>query len=191
MHWDQSTEKPVIVAALNITFRTIEKRIKRYRYLVISVVLVTSVSILLAILYRQWLFVAGMILLVPLVGTFSILDSRSVRCWRTKILDMSRNTDLNLELFLKTADELRRFSPAALQNMLSIVRSAHKLKSAELAQFDEEQRKLEHKIVVATLFMTLALSCLMGSIFFRSLPMLLCGIGFTLPAVLLRRSIDR
>jgi hypothetical protein len=177
--------------ALNLTLRTIEKRMRNYRNLVIAVTALALLSFMCLALFRRLFFLYGFILLVPLVGGFFVIDTRTVRRWRSQILDKSRTGELDLELFLKTAGQLQRFSPSALQNMLSTVRAAQKLKGAELAQFEEQQRKLEHRIVLVTLSVTLALTCLMGSILHRSLPILLCGIGFAIPAILLRQSVER
>jgi len=184
---DQSTEKPVIVEALDLTFRTIEKRIKRYRYLVISVVFVTAISSLLAIFYREWLFTIGWILLVPLIGGFSYVDSRTVRRWRREIFQMRGGRNLDLDFFLRTTGELHRISPPMLKGMLSTIDSNQQ----EGGKFDERLQKIERVTLVATILLTACLICFVGAAYYRSLMLLLCGIAFTLALVITHRGSTR
>lgn len=164
----QPTEKPVIVEALDLTFRTIEKRIKRYRNLVISVVIVTSVSVLLAIFYRQWLLTAGLILLVPLIGRFFVLDSQTVRRWRAEIMQMSRKNDLDLQSFVKTASELRKISPRTLADMLATIQPNPLEPKIAPESFDIAQRKSEKKAIASVVLLTAALICGAAGIAFQS-----------------------
>jgi hypothetical protein len=190
-HLGQSTEKTVIVEALDLTFRTIEKRVKRYRYLVISVVCVIAISPMLALFYRQWLFTAGWILLVPLIGGFSYFDSRAVRLWRRQILQMNRVRDLDIDLFLKTAAELKRISPPTLQRMLSTINTDRRTHGG----FDKQQRSLECLTLVATILLTAALGCLVGAAYYHSLIPLPFAVGLILFFSILRgqsrRSLSR
>jgi Flp pilus assembly protein TadB len=175
----QSTEKPVIVEALDLTFRTIEKRIKRYRLLLISVVIVTAISSLLAIFYHEWLFTIGWILLVPLIGGFFYFDSRTVRRWRREIVQMRNVRNLDLDFFLKTIGELHRISPPMLKGMLSTIESNQQ----EDGKFDERQQKIERLTLVATILLTAGLICFVGAAYYRSPMLLLCGIAFALSLV--------
>ena len=153
----QSGEKPIIAEALNLTFRTIEARTKRYRNLVISVVIVTAVSVLFAVFFRQWLFAAGLILLVPLVGGFSVIDSQSVRRWRAEILMMSHKCDLDLQSFVKTASELRKISPKTLPDMLVTIEPNALDPQIGRESFDISQKKSERKAIVCVVVLTVAL----------------------------------
>jgi hypothetical protein len=186
----QSTEKPVIVEALDLTFRTIEKRIKRYRYVVISVVIVSGASVLPAIFYRQWLFAAGLILLVPLVGGFSVIDSRCVRQWRTQILDMSRARNLDLQLYIKTASELRKISPRILQNMLTTIPSSPRTERSQQQtpdRFDKVQRELEKKTIIGIVLLSAAIVSGAGAVAFYSGALLLLTVALIVSLALLRR----
>lgn len=164
----QPTEKPVIVEALDLTFRTIEKRIKRYRNLVISVACVTVISALLAILCRQWLFVAGLILLVPLVGSFSVVDSQTVRRWRAEILKMSQKNNLDLQSFVKTTSELRKISPRTLADMLATIQPNPLDPKIAPESFDIAQRKSEKKAIASVVLLTAALICGAAGMAFQS-----------------------
>jgi hypothetical protein len=186
----QSTERPAIVEALDLTFRTIEQRIKRYRYLVISVVIVSGTSVLLAILYRQWLFAAGLILLVPLVGGFSVIDSRRVRQWRTQILDMSRARNLDLQLYIKTASELRKISPRVLQDMLTTIPSSQRTEGSQQQTpdpFDKAQKELEKKTIIGIALLVAAFVSGASTVIFYSGPLLMLTVGLIVALALLRR----
>jgi hypothetical protein len=180
---DQSTEKSVIVEALDLTFRTIKKRIKRYRRLLISVVVVTAISSLLAIFYREWLFTIGWILLVPLIGGFSYVDSRTVRRWRREIFQMRDARNLDLDFFLRTIGELHRISPPMLKGMLSTIDSDKQ----EGGKFDERQQNIERLTLIATILLTAGLICFVGAAYYRSLMLLLCGIAFAVAFIIVHR----
>lgn len=184
---DQSTEKPVILEALDLTFRTIEKRIKRYRRLLISVVVVTAISSLLAIFYREWLFTIGWILLVPLIGRFSYVDSRTVRRWRREIFQMRDARNLDLDFFLRTIGELHRISPPMLKGMLSTIDPNQQ----EGGKFDERQQKIERLTLAATILLSSGLICFVGAAYYRSLILLLCGMAFALSLVIIHRGSKR
>ena len=186
----QPTEKPVIVEALDLTFRTMEERIKRYRNLVISVVMLTAVSLLLAMFYRQWLFASGLILLVPLVGGFSVSDSRCVRRWRTQILDMSRVRNLDLQAYIKTASELRKISPRMLQHMLTTIPSSQRTEGSQqrtLDPFDQAQKALEKKTIIGIVLLSAAIASGAGAVVFYSGALLLLTVALILFLALLRR----
>jgi hypothetical protein len=75
-------DQPIALQAIELTSRTLERRNKFYRALVIAVSLLAILSILSATLFHQWIFLSGLILLVPLIGGFSYFDSHTVRHWR-------------------------------------------------------------------------------------------------------------
>jgi hypothetical protein len=95
------TNRPALLDAIDITNRTIEARAGLYRNLVVAVCAVSVLSILVAVLFRQWMSLAGLVLLVPLTGGFLFLDSRLVRRWRAGIVEMGRSRSLDVTAFLK------------------------------------------------------------------------------------------
>jgi hypothetical protein len=182
----QPTENPVIVEALNLTMRTIERRARRYRNLVIIVTVVALSSAFCAIVSRSWLFLGGFILLVPLVGGFLLLDHRNVMRWRAEILQMVRSRGLDRAVFVQSVFELRRFSPSSLQAMLSMI-PKEATEKGEVVEFDNGQRAYERRIVFALILLILALCCLFGSAYSQSIALLCCGFGFLLLLTILGR----
>jgi hypothetical protein len=168
---------------LDLTFRTIEKRIKRYRNLVVLIVLIAVISLLLAIFCHQWLLVGGLIFLVPLIGGFSYLDSMTVRRWREEILQMSRLRNLDIALFLKTVCEFRRTTPPMLQGMLSTISS----EPGRNSYFDKQQRIVERLSLGVTILLTLSLACFVGGAYYHSVTLLFCGIASSLLFALFRQ----
>ena len=176
-------EQPIVLQAIELTSRTIERRNKLYRALVLAVSLLGMLSILSATFSRQWIFLSGLIFLVPLIGAFSYFDSRTVRRWRREIFQMRNVRNLDLDFFLKTAANLRRISPPTAQGMLSTI----SLEGGNEGRFDEQQQKVERLTLAATVFLTLALACSVGAAYYHSLILLLCGIGLILLLIILRR----
>lgn len=59
----QGTDRPVLLDAIDITLRTIEGRARLYRNLVLAVSVVSVLSILITVLFRQWIALTGILLL--------------------------------------------------------------------------------------------------------------------------------
>src|SRR5260370_31655590 len=94
----QTTERRVLLDAIDITLRATEERARLYRNLVVAV---SAVSVL-AVFFRHWLALAGLIILVPLTGAYLVLDSRLLRLWRAGIVEMLRLRGLDVTAFSKT-----------------------------------------------------------------------------------------
>jgi hypothetical protein len=163
-------ERPIVIKAIELTSRTAEKRLMQYRMLVIATCTSGVGCILAASFFHQWALLGGLIFLVPLIAGFSYLDSLRVRSWRKQISGMQRNQGLDLDLFLQTAANLERFSPA-LRSMLSTVRIPQEDKD----RYDKQQRNLERMTLVAALLATLALVLFVGAAFYKSLVLLVSG----------------
>ena len=71
---NQPANRPVLPDAIDITVRTIEGRARLYRNLVVAVSAVSVLSILLAVLFRQWLALTGLVLLVPSVSVSFLIS---------------------------------------------------------------------------------------------------------------------
>jgi hypothetical protein len=181
----QQTEKPVLVDAIDITLRTIEDRTKQYRNLVVAVSIVSMVSIVLAVLFRQWLLLAGLIMLVPLTGRFLFFDSHLVLQWRKGILEMARLRGLDVTAFLKAISGFRHVPPNSLKAMLSTLPASleatrQQVTLSELAvvdEFETLERKNARRILLGTGLLTLALICLIGGAPCGSVTLLLLGGG--------------
>ena len=181
---NQPTNRPVLLDAIDITVRTIEGRARLYRNLVVAVSAVSVLSILLAVLFRQWLALTGLVLLVPLTGGYLFIDSRIVRRWRAAITEMVRLRSLDVSTFLKTISGFRHLPPNALKAMLSTIpvqpeqvteESSHPEETIVDADFEAMERKTELKILRSTGLLTIALVCLTAGAFYRSVSLLLSG----------------
>ena len=181
---NQPANRSVLLDAIDITVRTIEGRARLYRNLVVAVSAVSVLSILLAVLFRQWLALAGLVLLVPLTGGFLFFDSRLVRRWRAGIVEMARLRSLDRATFLNTISGFRHLPPNALKAMLSTIppsrgedrqESPHLKQSIVGANFDALERKNELKILCSTGLLTGALVCLIAGAFYGSVALLVSG----------------
>ena len=178
------TNRPVLLDAIDITVRTIEGRVRLYRNLVVAVSAVSVPSILLAVLFRQWLALTGLVLLVPLTGGFLFFDSRLVRRWRAGIVEMARLRSLDRAKFLKTISGFRHLPPNTLKSMLSTIPPSGEESRQETPQqeqaiaganFDALERNNEMKILCSTAFLTGALVCLIAGAFYGSVALLVSG----------------
>jgi hypothetical protein len=181
---NQPAETPVLLDAIDITVRTIEGRARLYRNLVVAVSAVSVLSILWAVLFRQWLALTGLVLLVPLTGGFLFFDSRLVRRWRGGIVEMARLRSLDRATFLKTISGFRHLPPNALKAMLSTIPPSGEESRQETPQqeqaivganFDALERKNELKILCSTGLLTGALVCLIAGAFYGSVALLVSG----------------
>src|SRR5262245_27277273 len=178
------TNRPVLLDAIDLTVRTIEDRTRLYRALVVAASVVSVLSILMAVFFRQWIALAGIVLLVPLTGGYVFLDSRLVRRWRAAIVEMARLRSLDLATFLKTISGLRYLPPNALKAMLATIPASREESPHEVLQpkqvivdanFDALERRNEAKILCSTGLLTVALVCLIAGAFYGSLALLLSG----------------
>jgi hypothetical protein len=180
-------EQPIVLQAIELTSRAIRKRTKSYKALVVAVSLLTILSLLSATFLHQWIFLGGLIFLVPLIGGFFYFDSRTVRRWRREIFQMRDVRNLDLDFFLKTIGEVHRISPPTLKRMLSTIN----LDKQEGQNFDEQQQKLERLTLVATILLTSGLICFVGAAYYRSIILLFCGIAFAVSLAMIRRGSTR
>jgi len=190
----QGTDKSVLLDAIDITLRTIEDRARLYRNLVVGVSVVSVLSILLAVLFRQWVALTGLVLLVPLTGGFLFIDSRRIRHWRAEILERFLMRGLDLTMFRKTISGFGHLPTDSLQAMLSTIPSNENTCPQEAREqnvigdeFDTRTRKNEWRMLSATSLLTLALVCLAGAAVYQSLILQLCGAGLMTLFALLRR----
>jgi hypothetical protein len=141
---------------------------------------VSVLSILVAVLFRQWMCLAGLVLLVPLTGGFFFLDSLLVRRWRAGIVEMGHSRSLDVTAFLKAISGFRHLPPNALKGMLLTIpagREESRQPEEAIADIDHDalDRKTELKILCSTGLLTVALVCLIAGAFYGSLALLLSG----------------
>jgi hypothetical protein len=176
----QPTDKPVLLEAIEITIRTIEDRARLYRNLVMAVSVVSVLSILLSVLFRHWLPLIGLVLLVPLTGAYLFFDGRLVRRWRAGVVEMTRLRSLDVATFLKTISGFRHLPSNSLKAMLATLpfggQEGRQPEQALVGStFDAIDHKNELKILCSTSLLTFALGCLIAGTFYGSAALLLSG----------------
>ena len=156
--------------AMSLTTQAIEKRVKWFRNLIISVVAVALTSLILALIQLSWQPLMGLILFVPLCGVFLYLDSHLVNHWQERILQMWVQGDLDLTIFYNSMLTIRMFPQRMFQGMLkTLLINNQFIDSGNLNQ--EVKKSLvhtiqtisccqNHKIVFFSLAYTFALICI-------------------------------
>jgi hypothetical protein len=120
-----AAELPVLIKAINLTSRSIEARARLFRTLVMAVGLVSVASIVTALVsWRVWPL-AGLVLVIPMSGGFLLLDGRLVGRWKTGVLGMKEEHQLDVDLFLRTISQFKHFPTNTLRSMLATL-TAHK-----------------------------------------------------------------
>jgi hypothetical protein len=114
-----AAEKPVLLEAINLTFRTMERRTRLYRNLVICVSLTLLGSLALAVVFRKWIILLGLLAPPFYVGCFVYVDSRTLRAWRDRVLAMQNERSLEVEQLKKLLSDLRHIPAATLQSMFA------------------------------------------------------------------------
>lgn len=79
-------------AAIDLTLRTIEQRVRLYRNLVaaVSVLLVSSVTA--SVVLRAWWPLVALFLIAPATGAYLALDTRLVRRWVLQIRGLGNDS---------------------------------------------------------------------------------------------------
>ena len=181
---NQATNRPVLLDAIDRTVRTIEDRTRLYRNLLVAVTAVSVLSIFFMVIFRHWIALTGLVILVPLTGAFLFLDSRLVRRWRAGIVEMARFRGLDGENFVKTISAFRHLPPNALKAMLLTIPSTREESQREVPVLDQTiaesgidalARKNELKILRFTSLLTVALLCLVAGAFYGSAALLASG----------------
>lgn len=164
--------------ALESTLHLIEKRLRLYRRLLISVGVLVLVCPLGSLLFHSTRPLSGLILLGPLLGTFLLLDHRLICQWRTGILVKWRDRDLNLNYFAETLSSLRHLPPGLLAGLLGTLPASEG--TSRLDQYnDEEKQQVMHRLEKAArqeerrtlagiILLTLALYSLANTVISRS-----------------------
>ena len=114
-----AAEKPVLLEAVNFTFRTMERRTRLYRNLVVCVSLTLLGSLVLAVVFRKWIFLFGLLTPPFYVGCFVYVDGRTLRAWRDRVLAMRNERSLEVEQLKKLLSDLRHIPAATLQSMFA------------------------------------------------------------------------
>lgn len=116
-------EKPVLLEAINFTFRTVEQRTRHYRNLVIAVSLTGLGSIIIAVILRKWIVLAGELALPLYFAGFLFLDRRILMAWRRDIFKMRDEHGLSITQLKQTLTSLRHLPQETLRSMLAMLNS--------------------------------------------------------------------
>jgi hypothetical protein len=114
-----AAEKPVLLEAINLTFRTMERRTRLFRNLVVCVSLTLLGSLVFAVVFRKWIFLFGLLAPPFYVGCFVYIDGRTLRAWRSRVLAMRNERGLEVEQLKKLLSDLRHIPTATLQSMFA------------------------------------------------------------------------
>ncbi len=112
-------EKPVLLEAINLTFRTMERRTRLYRNLVVCVSLTILGSLIIALTFRKWIVLSGLLAPPLYVGCFLYLDARTLRAWRDRVLAMRDECGLDVAQLKQTLRDMRYIPEATLHSMFA------------------------------------------------------------------------
>src|SRR6266404_2164882 len=104
--------------ALNLTTRTIDRRARRYRNVVVLVSIVGIVALVWAGMAWSGAPLSGLLMLFPICGGFLVLDTFLVDRWRDEILRMWIEEGLDLGAFASTIGSIKILPANTLGAML-------------------------------------------------------------------------
>lgn len=113
--------KPVLLEAVNLTLRTIERRARVYRNVAVGFSLTVLGVALAALVLRRWGVLAGWAVLPLFVPGFFFLDGRIVRGWRDRVFLMRDQRGLKLTQLEETLTAFRYLPAATLRSMLAML----------------------------------------------------------------------
>ena len=119
-----SAEKPILLEAINLTLRTMERRARLYRNLVMAVSLTALASLVVAVVSRRWVVLSGLLALPLYVGGFLSLDNRMVKAWDERMFQMRDQRGLNIAQLEQTLTGFRHLPQATLRSMLATLTSS-------------------------------------------------------------------
>jgi hypothetical protein len=182
--------------AVDATLQTIENRTRLYRNLVVCVAIISIASILLSIILLSWVPLCGLVLLPPLTGAFLFLDSRQVRRWQARVIEMWRS-GLILKEFEGTITGFRHVPPHTLNGMLSTLpkdsgqfrrdRATEEEKAFWAEKIDALGRRQEWETLIGAAALTLAIASLIGVAAFSYIMFIPFAAGLTALLIVLRK----
>ena len=104
--------------AISLTIKTIERRAKYYRNLIIAVLLVLFCTLVWAIISGRFATLAVCVFLFPLGHGYFLADALLLHSWRKRLLRAWIEQDFNLQLFGRAMSELPQLPQNTLQAML-------------------------------------------------------------------------
>jgi drug/metabolite transporter (DMT)-like permease len=126
--------------ALYLTIQTMNDRLRWYRKLIVAMMILSLISILLAILQMAWQPLLGFLFLIPLCSIFLYLDSLLVQKWQIQIIKMWRDGQLDLTIFLNSIKTIRMFPQRMFDGMLKI------LPETAISMFSRSSKNPDRKV---------------------------------------------
>ena len=120
---DRSSSISPYRVAIDLTSEVIARRARRFRNLVVTVVLVVGVCIVWAAVTWNLAPVAAFSLLLPVCGTFFLLDARLLNDWRSRLAGGWVRGDIALRSFLGAVSASPVLPKTTLMGMLSTLPS--------------------------------------------------------------------
>lgn len=111
-------DAPALLQAVRATQRTLERRARAYRAAAICVGVVLVAAVLIAVARLDWRPLLLAALLVPVVGIFLIIDSRTVRAWQRRILGLWMREALSLSELRATLQGMQHLPTGTIRGML-------------------------------------------------------------------------
>jgi hypothetical protein len=108
--------------AVEATQRTIERRARLYRNLVVLVLVLGVGAPLVALLSERWMPLVGLIAIPLSVSAYLILDTLEVRRWKRRVDDFCRQRAISTEEFILAAQNIRHLPSATLHGMLIVLK---------------------------------------------------------------------
>ena len=105
--------------ALAITRAAIDCRGRRYRTLIVAVVLVAVLSTAGAVVFGSWPTLSGLLLLPPLCAIFLSLDAWIVIAWRRRIVELWADGVLDVRAFAQAVGGLRTLPTQTVATMVA------------------------------------------------------------------------
>jgi hypothetical protein len=93
------SEALAVQTGIDLTLRTVEQRVRLYRWVMIAFLILLVGSVGLSLVVRLWWPLTGLILTVPAMASYLALDGRAVRRWASQIQDLRNSHGLSLQVF--------------------------------------------------------------------------------------------
>jgi hypothetical protein len=171
--------------AIEATHCAIQKRARLYRKLMMCVSFILLASLVSAIVIRRAAPLFGILLLVPLSGTYFVVDSRFTRRWTRQVAELWAQRKLDLETFATAIRAHPLLPRGAVDGMLmGLPRASHETPLAFLSDHDrkalidrleQEANRQERRTMLATAALLSALACLGAGALLRSSWLLICS----------------
>ena len=117
--------------AIDQTTKAIDDRARRFRNLIITVVVLALSSIVWAAVTRTFSPLSTLLFLFPICGYFFVLDGNLLSAWRTRLFDAWIRKEIDFRAFFQAVNSIPKLPTATLEGMLATLPRAHDLVSEQ------------------------------------------------------------